>query len=83
MDEDPNRFIALEYLRKRGRLIWLDDLSEDEIAAQMVRTDQNTVCDICGLKHREHKLIENVIDWTNIRPAPFLYYICDGTIAKL
>ena len=68
----------LKFLRSQGRLVHLG-LDRDEIAKRMVRTGGGTVCKECGKTHREHRMIDDYLFYDE----PFLYYICDGTIAKL
>lgn len=69
----------LRHMRRNGKLIHLG-ITEEEIDERMLRTDQNTICPICGKTHIEHPLIDDVLDFDG---QPFLHSICDGTLAKL
>lgn len=80
--KDPNKYLILDYYKKRGRLVHLG-IPVDEVWRRMQRTDQNTICEECGKKHREHPFIDDVLDDVDFRPAPFLHLLCDGRLAKL
>lgn len=68
-----------DYYRKRGMLVHLG-ISEDETTRRMMRTAGECVCEQCGKKHRDHPLIDDVLDFGD---RPFLHLLCDGTLAKL
>ena len=69
----------LEYFRRRGKLIHLD-MDEDEIWRKTIRAGLEVVCPECGKTYIDHPYIDNVLGFDD---APFLHYICDGTIVKL
>jgi hypothetical protein len=77
-----NKFMLVDYYRKKGKLIHLD-LPQEEIDRKMLRCGHETICEECGKAYIDHPYIDNVMDETGDRIQPFLHYICDGTIAKL
>lgn len=68
----------LEFLRKRNMLVHLN-LTEDEIAAQMIRAGGAVVCSECGKEYFKHPFIDDCL----FDDRPYLHVICDGTIVKL
>lgn len=77
-----NYYMLVDYYRKKGKLVHLG-ISEEEVDRRMLRTSGETICEDCGLKHREHPFIDDVMDATGDRLTPFLHLLCDGTLAKL
>ena len=68
----------LKHMREQGRLVHLG-VSDEEISERMLRTSGDVVCEQCGKTHREHPMIDDCLVYNE----PYLYSICDGTLAKL
>ena len=78
IEELEKRNPYLKVLREQGRLVHLD-IAEDEINERMFRASGDVVCEKCGKKYREHPMIDDYLFYNE----PYLYAICDGTLAKL
>jgi hypothetical protein len=72
-----NAFI--EYLRLKGKLKMLN-LSDEEIARDMIRASGDCICEECGKKYYDHPYIENNLDGEG---HPYLHITCNGLIVKL
>lgn len=68
----------LKVLREQGRLVHLD-ITENEVNERMLRANGDVVCESCGRTYREHPMVDDYLFYDE----PYLYAICDGTLAKL
>lgn len=82
LDFYRNRFMLVDYLRKKGKLIHVD-LTNEEIDRQMIRASGECICEECGEPYRKHPYIDNVMDESGDRLQPFIHRVCDGLLVKL